>query len=122
MRLLPLITTGLILLSAAAPAYMYGRSLPVRPLVAIQLSVPVHVPADASPDQKRDDEVKKDIQDALAKEPSLKGLSINVTVDAKHVILGGELNTITQRDTALAIAKQRADGRQVIDDFHVIPR
>ena len=122
MRLLPLITTGLVLLSAAAPAYMYGRSLPVRPLIAIQLSVPVEMAADESAAQKADEEVKKDIQDALANEESLKGLSINVTVDAKHIILGGELNTITQRDTALAIAKQHADGRQVIDDFHVIPR
>jgi osmotically-inducible protein OsmY len=122
MRLLPLITTGIVLLSAAAPAYMYAVARPVRPLIAIQLSVPIETTPDESRARKPDDQVKKDIQDALANEPSLKGLSINVTVDAKHIILGGELNTITQRDTALAIAKQHADGRQVIDDFHVMPK
>jgi osmotically-inducible protein OsmY len=70
--------------------------------------------------RRSNDDVRKEILISLAQEPQLKGLSISVKVDTQRVLLGGRVHTIAQRDVALKIARDHADGRQVIDDFEVI--
>jgi osmotically-inducible protein OsmY len=73
-------------------------------------------------EQRRpDDAVKQEIQAKLAGEPELKGLSISVKVDGKRVVLGGRLHSTAQKNKALEIAKTSAEGRQVVDDFEIIP-
>ena len=69
---------------------------------------------------RADADVRKYILIKLAQEPQLRGLSISVTVDAQRVLLSGRVHTIAQRDIALKIARDHADGRQVIDDFEII--
>jgi osmotically-inducible protein OsmY len=76
----------------------------------------------AQPSRRSDDEVRKDIQAKLSDEPELKGLSISVKVDAQRVVLGGRVHSIAQRNKALEIAHAFAEGRQVIDDFEIIPQ
>jgi hypothetical protein len=38
------------------------------------------------------------------------------------VVLGGRVHSIAQRNKALEIAHAFAEGRQVIDDFEIIPQ
>lgn len=70
--------------------------------------------------RRSNDDVRKEILISLAQEPQLKGLSIAVRVDASRILLGGRVHTIAQRDVALKIARDHAEGRQVIDDFEII--
>jgi osmotically-inducible protein OsmY len=44
-----------------------------------------------------------------------------VKIDAKRAVLSGRVHTTAQRDLAISIARNHADGRQVIDDFEIIP-
>jgi osmotically-inducible protein OsmY len=73
------------------------------------------------PRRRSDDEVRKDILAKLAAEPQLEGLAISVKVDSKRAVLSGRVHTTAQRDLAISIARNYADGRQVIDDFEIIP-
>jgi osmotically-inducible protein OsmY len=75
----------------------------------------------AQPAKKSDDDVRKAIQDQLAHEPQLKGLAITVRVEPRRIVLGGEVHTIDQKNVAIQIARSNADGREVIDDFRIIP-
>ena len=68
-----------------------------------------------------DEDVRKDVEERLAQEPQLKGLAISVKVDARQIVMGGRIHTLAQRDLALKIAKTLSDGREVIDDFQIIP-
>ena len=70
--------------------------------------------------RRSNEDVRKEILISLAQEPQLKGLSISVKVDTSRVLLGGRVHTIAQRDVALKIARDHADGRQVIVDFEII--
>jgi len=71
--------------------------------------------------RRPDDAVKQEIQAKLAGEPELKGLSISVKVDGKRVVLGGRVHSIAQKNKSLEIARASAEGRQVVDDFEIIP-
>lgn len=71
--------------------------------------------------QRSDAQVRNDILAKLAAEPQLKGLAIAVKVDSRRAVLSGRVHTIAQRDLAIQIARNHADGRQVIDDFEIIP-
>ena len=85
--------------------------------------LPPHVWAQANQQQSRrsDDEVRQDILAKLAAEPQLKGLAIVVKVDSRRAVLSGRVHTTAQRDLAISIARVHADGRQVVDDFEIIP-
>jgi osmotically-inducible protein OsmY len=95
---------------------------PARATTAAARSVPAFYLAADTAAPKPDEDVRNEIQQHLAQEPQLKGLNITVKVDPRRIIMGGEVHTITQRDTALNIARTYSDGRQVIDDFHLTPR
>lgn len=71
--------------------------------------------------RRSDADVRKVILIKLAQESRLKGLAISVRVDAQRVTLGGRVHTTVQRDVAIAVATSLAEGRQVIDDFEIIP-
>ena len=71
--------------------------------------------------QRSDNDVRRDILVNLAAQPELKGLAITVKVERHRVTLSGRLHTTAERDLAIGIAHSYAEGRQIIDDFEIIP-
>jgi hypothetical protein len=64
-------------------------------------------------------DVRRLIQAALTSDKQLQGLALTVKVDSRAVVLGGKIPHIKERDRALEIGRNYAQGRTVIDDFRM---
>lgn len=69
-------------------------------------------PASAPPS---DSELQSQIQNALSKEPSLSGDTVNVTVSAASIDINGSVATAREKLTATRIVDSYAENRKVIN-------
>jgi hypothetical protein len=71
------------------------------------------------PEQMSSRQVEGQTVNSLRAEPALRGTNIDAEVNDTSVVLKGSVDTMTQHDLALRIAKSHAGNRKVVDRIKV---
>ena len=77
-------------------------------------------PGDAA--QPAEGELQTQIQNALAKEPTLSGDTVNVTVTEQEIELSGSVGTAREKQTATRIVQSYAGNKKVVSHLTVSSR
>ena len=121
----------LILLALIAPALAGAQQLMAQQPMPLPGHLPrTDNPADANaPDTKKPkkhESSSKDVQDKLEKaldnkNAAYQGSNIKTTVDNQSVTLTGMVNSSSQHEMALQIARAYAENRKIIDKLVIQP-
>jgi osmotically-inducible protein OsmY len=77
-------------------------------------------PKEAAPASAADRELRQDIQNAIAHEPTLGNARVQVGVAAGTITLDGTVRTGKDRQAATRIAKSFAGDREVVDHITIL--
>ena len=117
---------SLFVLMCATAAFAQQSQAPTGPPDTTSPTFPENQGRDMPPDTKAPPsqesstvKVVMEIEEKLKAEPALTNAKVNVKADDSAVVLAGTVNSDSQRDVALRIAKSYAGKRKVVDKIQI---
>ena len=117
---------SLFVLMCATAAFAQQNQAPGNPPYTTPPTFPENQGRDMPPDTKAPPsqesstvKVVMEIEEKLKAEPALTNANVNVKADDSAVVLAGTVNSDSQRDVALRIAKSYAGKRKVVDKIQI---
>jgi osmotically-inducible protein OsmY len=124
--LLPLLLAATLLASQAIAQQPIGQQPMHLPGQTPRGDNPADANAPDTKKPKKHDSSSKDVQEKLAKaldnkNAAYQGSSIKTTVDDQSVTLAGTVNSSSQHEMALQIARAYAENRKIVDRLVIQP-